>query len=273
LKINHATLPTKYLGIILTDKAPKKIHFREMVDKIKQKLSGWKKCSLSMGGRLILIKHIISAIPLYTAHVYNIPKSIIKEIETLMKNFLWDGTHNIAWHKVTLPYDEGGLGIKKLEEINTACTMLRGWKCITSNSLWATYMKGKYIKQSSLWCTTRHKVSGSSAWKSIKKVQGKLENLTGWRIADGTKINIKQENWFPMSTTICKDLPSSNMNLVSDLIRGGTWNIPAEWPSNIKAMIEDIKIFTGQDRRVWNNSPTKEGKILGIYLTLISFAL
>lgn len=40
-------------------------HFQYLVDAINKKLVGWKNKFLSPGGRLILIKHVLSAIPIH----------------------------------------------------------------------------------------------------------------------------------------------------------------------------------------------------------------
>ncbi|XP_074283266.1 uncharacterized protein LOC141607820 [Silene latifolia] len=51
--------------------------------------------------------------------MFIIPKGVIRRIEGICRNFLWDGSSDyhrvplVAWDKVTLPKDEGGLGIKK----------------------------------------------------------------------------------------------------------------------------------------------------------------
>ncbi|GJW95089.1 DUF1997 domain-containing protein [Tanacetum coccineum] len=62
------------------------------------------------------------------ASVYLLPKTVVKEIDRVMKNFLWDnggnsnGRAKIAWKVVCRHKDQGGLGIKPLGEWN------EGWK-------------------------------------------------------------------------------------------------------------------------------------------------
>lgn len=53
--------PVKYLGIPLISGRCKKAFF---VDKILRQVQGWRSSLLSAGGRLIFIKHVLSAIPM-----------------------------------------------------------------------------------------------------------------------------------------------------------------------------------------------------------------
>lgn len=42
----------------------KKVAFRDVVDEVKAKLSGWKSQNLSQAGRSILIKSVLQAVPI-----------------------------------------------------------------------------------------------------------------------------------------------------------------------------------------------------------------
>ncbi|VFQ90414.1 unnamed protein product [Cuscuta campestris] len=69
-------------------------------------------------GRLILIKHVLSSIPLHLMAVHSLPLEVIKLLHKKMASFLWgvkEGIqkhHWIKWNKVCLPKDQGGLGIR-----------------------------------------------------------------------------------------------------------------------------------------------------------------
>ncbi|KAG6628041.1 hypothetical protein CIPAW_15G172700 [Carya illinoinensis] len=52
--------PFKYLGVPIILDHLKQLHFEDMVNKMRQKLSGWKMRLLSSGGKLILLRHVIS---------------------------------------------------------------------------------------------------------------------------------------------------------------------------------------------------------------------
>ena len=44
---------------------------------------------LSAGGCLVLIKHVLAAIPLHSYAILEPPKSVMRQIERLMSHFFW----------------------------------------------------------------------------------------------------------------------------------------------------------------------------------------
>lgn len=78
------------------------------------------------GGHLTLIRAILSNLSTYYLSLFKAPISVCKEIEKLMRNFLWEGTdaargsHLIKWDLITHPKDTGGLGINRIRVANDA---------------------------------------------------------------------------------------------------------------------------------------------------------
>ncbi|GJX64450.1 hypothetical protein Tco_0298793 [Tanacetum coccineum] len=114
-------LPVRYLGVFLI---AKRLGVKECgcpVDKIKNKIQNWKNKYLSYAGRLQLIVVVLESIHVYWASVFLLPATIIKEINRLLKNFLWnqsektDGKAKVAWSSICRPKDQGGLGLKNLQ--------------------------------------------------------------------------------------------------------------------------------------------------------------
>ena len=99
-----------------------------VVRKVRKRLDGWKRSFLSRGGRLSLIESVLSSLPIYFLSLFKIPRNVGKEIESLMRDFLWEGCdgevgdHLVAWKKVCLPKANGGLGVIWSEEINLYCS-------------------------------------------------------------------------------------------------------------------------------------------------------
>lgn len=120
---------------------PKRQHFLYLIDTINARLTSWKAKTLSFAGCLILIKHVLSSIPIHTTAVVPIPISICNDIERLMRNFLWSGSgqstkiNYVNWNLVCLPKSEGGLGIRKTSEVNDACLLKLGWQASTATTL------------------------------------------------------------------------------------------------------------------------------------------
>ncbi|XP_074300725.1 uncharacterized protein LOC141632034 [Silene latifolia] len=127
--------------------------------------------------------------------MFIIPKSVIKRVEAICRNFLWSSSsyyHRVplvGWDRVTLPKDEGGLGIKKAELWNTASVGKLGvewhdytpgsdtpwtWKSICKvkeriksgfhGNLWISSTKGYSIRNGYEWLMGQHP---KTAWSNL----------------------------------------------------------------------------------------------------------
>lgn len=73
---------------------------------------------MSLGVKLILIKHVLKAIPLYLMSLIQPPKIIIKAIQSISSNFFGHdqhGTHKahwVKWSSMCYLEEEGGIGIR-----------------------------------------------------------------------------------------------------------------------------------------------------------------
>jgi hypothetical protein len=65
-------------------------------------LDSWKGKFLFMGGRVIILNSIISAISLYYLSVYRIPQWVLRKIDTLRRRFLWAGVDTVHTRKYCL---------------------------------------------------------------------------------------------------------------------------------------------------------------------------
>jgi len=62
---------------------PRKLAFWEPVlSTIKSKLSGWQSRFLSFGGRLVLLKSVLTSLPVYALSFFKAPSGIISSIES-----------------------------------------------------------------------------------------------------------------------------------------------------------------------------------------------
>ena len=111
----------KYLGIPLVKDGPKKNIWMPLVDKLKAKILAWGASWLNKVGKIILINFVLTSLPVYQALILLAPRGIVKEIDNLLKNFLWEGGRNnerkmhlVSWDKVKAPKWEGGLQIRDM---------------------------------------------------------------------------------------------------------------------------------------------------------------
>ncbi|KAK3199563.1 hypothetical protein Dsin_022978 [Dipteronia sinensis] len=86
-RCKKATLPILYLGLPLGGNASTKIFWKSLLLRIERRLSQWKRKFLSKGGRLIMIKSVISSLPVFFMSVYRISAGVAKSIEKWQRSF------------------------------------------------------------------------------------------------------------------------------------------------------------------------------------------
>lgn len=104
------SLPSTYLGLLLGEQFMSKVIGDPVLKRVKKWLAGWKKYYSSKGGKLTLIKSAL--LSLHTYFMVNLPLSlsIRKNLEKMMRDFLWNG--NKAIKRV------GRAGVKSLDHFN-----------------------------------------------------------------------------------------------------------------------------------------------------------
>jgi len=80
-----------YLGLSIGGD-PRRLAFWEpMMNTIKTRQSGWQSRFISFGGRLVLLKSVLTSLPIYALSFFRSPSGIISSIETIFKFFFWEG--------------------------------------------------------------------------------------------------------------------------------------------------------------------------------------
>ena len=87
---------------------------------------------LSYGGRITLVKAVISAMPLHFMQAIKLPIGVIRHIDQMRRNLLWKGNKVckginclVNWETVCTLKENGGLGIIDLAVQNDA--LLTKW--------------------------------------------------------------------------------------------------------------------------------------------------
>ncbi|KAH9684247.1 reverse transcriptase domain-containing protein [Citrus sinensis] len=144
-------LPFIYLGCPIFTGCLKISYFDDLVRKVRERISGWANRLLSFGGKLILIRHVLSSLPLHLFHVLRPPSTVIQSLERSFTRFLWGDSegrrriHWCRWPAVCFPVDEGGLGIRSFDDMAEASEIKLWWRFRQQSSLWASFMKSKEI--------------------------------------------------------------------------------------------------------------------------------
>lgn len=125
-KFQQGAFPLTYFGCPLFVDRPNRRIFDPFLSKMNGKIEGWKGKFLSYGGKLILLKSVLQAIPIYYIFFMDPSSTTIHDFKILMANFFWldsEGTHKhhwINWGVCFFPQDEGALGLRNFKDIAKA---------------------------------------------------------------------------------------------------------------------------------------------------------
>ena len=84
----------KYLGFMLKPMGYGLKDWRWIIKLFENNIGHWTHKFLSLGGRLILIRYVLSGIPIYWFSLARIPRSIMSKLRQCIFTFLWGGTAN-----------------------------------------------------------------------------------------------------------------------------------------------------------------------------------
>lgn len=142
----------KYLGQPFCHFKTKAVAFNGILENLSRKLSGWKQRNLSMAGRMVLIKSVVQALPSYTMETL-LPRVLIGKMERKIKDFFWgfrdDKLYNLhlkAWTNVCKPKASGGIGFRKLADMNRAFVTKLAWTLNTQmGKPWVKLVRAKHL--------------------------------------------------------------------------------------------------------------------------------
>ncbi|CAL4948509.1 unnamed protein product [Urochloa decumbens] len=114
--------PITYLGAPLSTRCLPKSQFRPLVEKVAARLPKWQGPLMNKSGRLTLVKSTLSTMPIYLTMSDKLPPWVIKQLDSIRRNFLWTGQDKavrgknvVAWPTVCRPTAYGGLGVIDLK--------------------------------------------------------------------------------------------------------------------------------------------------------------
>ncbi|XP_058725678.1 uncharacterized protein LOC131596972 [Vicia villosa] len=151
LACKKGNTPFLFLGILVGANPRSRKVWDKVINNIKSRLSSWKGRNISIGGRVTLINAVLNAVPSFTLSFYKALGMIIKEIRSLLSNFLWSSNANkrsihwMKWETVCKPREKGGLGVRDVGEINKALLLKWKWRILKEDfAIWSGFLKLRY---------------------------------------------------------------------------------------------------------------------------------
>jgi hypothetical protein len=252
-----------------------------MKGRIWERMQGWKETFLSQAGKEVLLKAVVHAIPTYTVSVFQLPKTLCKDINSLMSKFLWGFNKEdnkaawMSWSKLGRTKERGGLGFRDLEWFNLALLAKQGWRIIQNpDSLASKILKEKYFPQASF-LNAQLGRRPSYIWRSFWNARSLLEEGLSWRVGNGKRIGIWTDKWVLAAPGGYLQSPEGVLARnakVCELLNTNTnwWNTPliseiftAEEAELICGMA--VSPRTGEDSLIWRCTKNGEFTVRSAY--------
>lgn len=121
---------------------------------------------------------------MYWSQVFLLPQKVVKFIQVACRTFLWTGNGEgskralVAWDRIMLPQQAGGLNIINLKLWNRAAICKHLWNLAQEKDIiWIKWVHGYYIKQQNLY---EMQIPHQSSWvvRKIMGVRAHLQQLT-----------------------------------------------------------------------------------------------
>jgi len=91
LNCKVGSLPFVYLSLPIGGNARRLICWEPLLNRIKFRLSMWNSKHLLLGGQIVLLKSVLSSLPVYALSFFKAPSCIVSSIESILNFFFWGG--------------------------------------------------------------------------------------------------------------------------------------------------------------------------------------
>ncbi|GJU84121.1 RNA-directed DNA polymerase, eukaryota, reverse transcriptase zinc-binding domain protein [Tanacetum coccineum] len=164
------SFPVKYLGVPLITKMLCRDECKQLLDTIKSKI--------------------------YWASVFLLPKSTVKDIESMLNGFLWcqedfaRGKAKNAWKTLCRPKCQGGLGFKNLGLWNEVLLTKHVWNItVHKESLWVKWVHVVKLRGKRFW-EVNPKYNDSWMWKVLLRLRDKAKDHNEFKVGNEKTISV-----------------------------------------------------------------------------------
>ncbi|CAA7027569.1 unnamed protein product [Microthlaspi erraticum] len=260
-----------YLGLPENICGSKQKVFTFVQERLAKRINTWSAKFLSKGGKEVLIKSVAQALPTYVMSCFLLPKSITNKLQSAISRFWWStkqnnkGMHWIAWEKICIPLEEGGLGFRDLKNFNIALLAKQLWRILHyPSSLLARVLKARYFRHSNPLDIEKSNAP-SCGWRSMLAAKELLKAGIRKNIGSGVNTMVWKEPWIPTTPArppMETDRPSDPFLYVHHLIDHDTKSWKEELPLRSGYTLAMKLKNTEQDQALTETSTTAlKGKV------------
>ncbi|XP_077228445.1 uncharacterized protein LOC143861405 [Tasmannia lanceolata] len=235
LNMEEGSLPIRYLGLPLVTSRLTSADCKPLTERVRKKINSWSNKFLSRAGRVELVNSVLNSFQLYWSSAFHIPAETLNYVEKILRDFIWSGCrlqrryHPIAWRSLCLPKIEGGIGIRRLADVNRTFQMKHVWNLLQNRDTpWNHWFHGKYVRNRNFWLI---KMPSRPSWavRSVFKARESLKKSICYSIGDGAHVNFWHQPWLPSGIisslsslgTIINHIP--NNATVMEVFQRGYW--------------------------------------------------
>jgi hypothetical protein len=156
--------------------------FEYILESARSSINGWAEKNLSYPGKEALLKSVIQAKATFSMSCFQLSKGTCKKFNSLMGGFWWSGNldkrsmHWIAWDKLAIPKNQGGMGFRDMLAFNVALLGKQAWRLVTNpNSLCAQVLQTRYYHNCNFLEANAPRAA-SRTWRAILDRQRSFED-------------------------------------------------------------------------------------------------
>eukprot|EP00253_Pinus_taeda_P015299 PITA_15299 len=204
LGFKQGDLPTKYLGNILDYSSKRLKNWQGILNKLTNRMANWTFRTLNIAGRIVLVKSVLQAIPIYPLSSMAVPQGVCGKIREILRKFIWGGSSNqkkwalVSWKHLIKHKEEGGLGLRDPSKLNKILGAKLWWHWLRGgNDLWKQLWRYKYNMPSSPEEIYRIQEipRGSNIWELASQNRDIVNDNIFWEIRAGKEANFWDEKW------------------------------------------------------------------------------
>lgn len=184
----------------------------------------------------------------------------------------------ISWNQLCMPKCNGGLGIKRMRQMNDACFLKIGRRMLHEKyALWTKVLSGKYGRNTILEANVISKPTDSFLWKDLSKLWPKLSENCSWALNNGMSIRFWEDNWMKnmgrLKGHALAEISEANLSkkVVDYVGEDGDWNwnslsilLPPNIISRFHSTLPPSRDME-QDTWVWNHDKSGRYTVKSAY--------